>query len=150
MPLPDRAKAEDETTSAFRRAGLVRMRDDARIEQCRRFEGIFVQKVGADQLTLHLGENHMRREGDFHLVGARLEARQQVAMAALEIVQHIGQVVGCGLVAKRQDPLDDMVRARLVGRFEVARLGRRLERPHDHARGIGPQMERLPVQECDL
>jgi hypothetical protein len=43
-----------------------------------------------------------------------------------------------------------MVRAGLVGGVEVARLGRRLERPHHHARGIGPQVERLPVQECDL
>ena len=150
MPLPDRAKTEDEATSAFRRAGLIRMRDDARIEQCGCFEGIFVQEVGSDQLTLHLGENHVRRKGDFHFVGTRLEARQQVAMAALEVLKDIGQVVGRHLGAKCQDPLDDMVRAGLVGGLEVARLGRRLERPHDHARGIGPQVERLPVQECGL
>jgi len=150
MPLPDRAKAEDETTSAFRRAGLIRMRDDARIEQGRGLEGIFVQEVGADQLTLGLGENRMRREGDFHLVGALLEGRQQVAMAALEIIKDVGELVSCGLGIQRQDPLDDMVRAGLVGGIEVARLGRRPERPHDHARGIGPQMENLPVQECDL
>ncbi len=71
-------------------------------------------------------------------------------MAALEILQHIGQVVGCHLCIQREDPLDDVVRACLVGRLEVARLGRRPERPHDHARGIGPQMESLPVQERDL
>ena len=34
------------------RAGLIGMRDDARIEQRRCFEGILVQEIGADQLTL--------------------------------------------------------------------------------------------------
>ena len=104
MPFPDRAKTEDEATSAFRRAGLIRMGDDARIEQCRRFEGILMQEIGSDQLTLRLGENRMRREGDFHFVGARLEGRQQVAMAALEILQHIGQVMGCHLGIRAPGP----------------------------------------------
>ena len=52
MPFADRAKTEDEATAAFRRTGLIGMGDDARIEQRRRFEGIFVQEIGADQLTL--------------------------------------------------------------------------------------------------
>ena len=150
MPFADRAKTEDEAAAAFRRAGLIGMRDDARIEQRRRFEGIFVQKIGADQLALDLGETRMRRKGVFHLVGARLEGRQQVAMAALEVLEHIGQLAGRHLGIERQHPLDDMVRAGLVGGVEVARLGRRLERAHDHPRGIGPQMESLPVQERDL
>ena len=109
-----------------------------------------MQEISADQLTLSLGEHRMRREGVFHFVGARLEGRQQVAMAALEILEHIGKLAGCRLGIERQDPLDDMVRARLVGRIEVARFGRRLERPHDDPRRIGTQMERLPVQECEV
>jgi hypothetical protein len=43
-----------------------------------------------------------------------------------------------------------MVGARLVGRVEIARFGRRLERAHDHARGVGTQIERLPIQESGL
>ena len=57
MPFADRAQAEDEATPARRRAGLVRMGDDARIEQCRRLERIFVQEIRADQLALDLGED---------------------------------------------------------------------------------------------
>ena len=52
MPLADRAKAEDEPEPAFRRAGLVGMGNDAGIEQRRGFKGIFVEKIGADQLAL--------------------------------------------------------------------------------------------------
>ena len=73
MPFPDGAKAEDEAEPAFRRAGLIGMGDDARIEQCRRFEGIFMHKVGTDQLALRLGEIGMRRKGVFHFIGTRLE-----------------------------------------------------------------------------
>ena len=71
-------------------------------------------------------------------------------MAALEILEHVGQLAGRGLRIERQDPVDDMVGARLVGGVEVARLGRRLERAHDHARRIGAQIESLPVQERGL
>ena len=108
-----------------------------------------MQKIGSDQLTLRLGEDRMRRKGAFHFVGALLEGRQQVAVAALEILENIGQLVGCHRGIQRQDPLDDMVRAGLVGGIEVARFGRRLERAHDHPRRIGAQVESLPIQEGD-
>ena len=92
----------------------------------------------------------MRRERLFHFVGARLERLQQVAMPALEILQHVRQLAGRGLRIERENPLDDMVGAGLVGRVEIARFGCRLERAHDHARGVGTQIERLPIQESGL
>ena len=52
MPFADGAKAQDEATAALRRARLIGMGDDARIEQRRRFEGILVQEIGSDQLAL--------------------------------------------------------------------------------------------------
>ena len=85
MPFADRTKTEDEATAAFRRSGLIRMGDNARVKQCRRFEGIFVQKIGSDQLTLCLAESSVRGKGAFHLVRTRLEELQQVAVAAIEI-----------------------------------------------------------------
>ena len=60
MPLADRAQAEDEAPAAFRRAGLIGMGDDARVEQRRRFEGIFVQEIGADELALGFCESRVR------------------------------------------------------------------------------------------
>ena len=97
MPFADGAKTEDEAQAAFRCAGLVGMRHDAGIEQRRGFERVFVEKIGADQLALDLGKGAVSRQGLFHFVGARFERLQQVAMAALEILQDIGQLAGSGL-----------------------------------------------------
>ena len=57
------------------------------------FEGVFVQKIGSDQLPLHNGESGMRGKGAFHFVGTRLEGRQQIAVAALEMIEDFGQLV---------------------------------------------------------
>ena len=71
-------------------------------------------------------------------------------MPTLEVLQHVRQLMGRSLWVERENAFDDMVGACLVGRVEVARFGRRLERAHDHARGIGAQIERLPIQERGL
>ena len=92
----------------------------------------------------------MSRQRLFHLVGAELEFLQQVAMPALKVLQDVGQQAGCDLRIERENTFDDMVGAGLVGRVEIARFGRRLERAYDHARGVGTQIERLPMQEGGL
>ena len=71
-------------------------------------------------------------------------------MPAEEILQHIGELAGCGFGIECENPVDDMVGAGLVGWIEIARFSRRLERAHDHARGVGTQIKRLPVQEGGL
>src|SRR5271169_5917609 len=123
MTFPDSAKAQDEATTALRCTGLIRMGDDARIEQCRRFEGIFVQKIGSDQLTLYPGENRMCRKGVFHFFGARLESTQEIAVAVLEMLKDIRQLTGRHLGIERQNSINDMVRPRLINGVEVPRLG---------------------------
>ena len=92
----------------------------------------------------------MRQQRLLHFVSTQLERLQQVAVAALEILQHVGQLVGRGLRIESENALDDMIGARLVGRVEIARLGRGLERAHDHARGIGTQIECLPIEKGGL
>ena len=129
---------------------LVRVRHDAGIEQRRRFERIFVQEVGADELALYFGKRTVRQQRLLHFVGPALERLQQVAMAALEILQHVCKLVGRGLRIEIENALDDMIGTRLVGRVEIARLGRRLERAHDHTRGIGTQIECLPIEKSGL
>jgi hypothetical protein len=71
-------------------------------------------------------------------------------MPALKIFQYVRQLGGRCLRIEREHALDDMVGARLVGRVEIARFGRRLERAHDHARGIGSQVESLPIEKSGL
>ena len=91
MSFADGAQAEDEAKATRRSASLIRMRDDARIEECRSLERILVQEIRADQLALHLGEDIVDDEGILHLVGTRLERRQQIAVTPLEVLQDIGQ-----------------------------------------------------------
>ena len=109
-----------------------------------------MQEVGADELALYFGKRTVRQQRLLHFVGPALKRLQQVAVPALEILQHVGQLAGRGLRIEIENALDDMVGARLVGRVEIARLGRRLERTHDHARGIRPQIERPPIDKSGL
>ena len=109
-----------------------------------------MQKISADQSALDFAEIHVRRKRFFHFVGARLEGRQKVAVAALKVLEDIGELVRRHLGVERHDALDDMVRPGLVSRVEVARFDRRLERAHDHSRRIRAQMKSLTVQERDL
>ncbi len=150
MSFADGTQTENEAQATFRRARLVRVPHDRGVEQGRGFVRIFAEKIGADQLALRFGESAVRRQHLFHDVGARLERLQQVAMPALEILQDIGELAGNGFGIEREHPVDDMIGAGLVGRVEIARFGRRLERAHDDARRIGPKVKRLPVQESGL
>jgi phosphoglycerate-specific signal transduction histidine kinase len=120
---------------------------DTWIEQSRRFEGIFVQEVRADEAALVLCESSVSREGIFHLSRARLESLQQVAMATQEIFEHLGQLTGDRRRIQRQNAFDNMVRACLVCRIQVARLSRRLEWTHNDPSRIGTQVECMPVEE---
>ena len=150
MAFADGTEAQNKAQAALRNSRLVRVWHDAGIEQRRRFEGIFVQEVGADELALYFGKRTVRQQRLLHFVGPALKRLQQVAMPALEILQHVGQLTGRGLRLEIENALDDMVGTRLVGRVEIARLGRRLERTHDHAPGIGPQIERPPIDKSGL
>src|SRR5436190_7527326 len=71
-------------------------------------------------------------------------------MPALEILQYIGELVGDSFGIKRENAIDDVIGAGLVSRIEIARFGRRLERAHDNARGIRPQVKRLSIEESGL
>jgi hypothetical protein len=71
-------------------------------------------------------------------------------MPALEILQDIGKLVGNGVGIERENPIDDMIGAGLVSRVEIARFSRRLERAHDDARWIRPQVQRLPMEKSGL
>lgn len=151
MRATDRAQAEDEAEAPLRYAGLVGMGDDTRIEQRCRLERIFVQEIGADQPPLQLGEIGMGGERLLRLVGTALEGREQIAMPAFEIFQHLGdELVRGGLSIERQNAIDDVVGAGLFFRTKVARLDRGLERADDDAPRIGTQIKGLPVQEGRL
>src|ERR1700745_300420 len=150
MAFADSTEAQNETEAALRRSGLIGMRDDTRIEECRGPKHICVEKISANELPLGLGERDMVGQRLFHLRGARLEGLQQIAMTAEEVLQYIGQFTVCCLGIEREHTFDDMVGTGLVGRIEITRLRGRLERPNDHAGRIRPQMKGLAIKEREF
>jgi hypothetical protein len=150
MPLAYGTETENEAHAASRRTRLIGVRHNAGVKQGRGFERILIQKIGADQLTLGSGKDSMRCESFLHFIRAGLERLQQVTMSTFEIVQDVRELSGNGFWIERENPVDDMICAHFVGRVQVARFSRRLERPHYHPRGIGTQVKCLPVQEGGL
>ena len=92
----------------------------------------------------------MRCESLLHFVCAGLKLLQQVPMPSEEIFKNVRELGRNGFGVEGENPVDDMICTRLVGRVEIAGFSRRLERTHDHPRGIGTQIKRLPVQEGGL
>ena len=150
MPFANGAKAQDESAAMFRRAGLVRMPDDAGIEQGRSLERILVEKISADQAALRLIQLGMRFERVFHLCGARFENVEQVPVAAFEVFKHLAQLLRGSFSIEPKHPVDDMIGSDLVSRVEVSRLSRRFERPDDDPGRIRAQIEALAIQEFGL
>ena len=109
-----------------------------------------MKEIGANQLPLQFGELGMRRQSVFHVIGARLERRQQIAMTSFKILKNIGQLAGRCLQIQPQDTIDDMIRPRLIDRVEIPWFGRRPERAHDHPGRIRAQPERSAGSEMAL
>ena len=150
MPFAHSPKAQDESTSPLRRAGLVGMADDARIEQGRRFERVLVKEIGSDQAALRLVQDGMRRQRLFHLRGARLEGLEQVPVTILEVLEHFGELPRGSPGLEPKNPADDMVGPSLIGRVEVSRFSRRPEGPDDDPGWVGAQMQDLALQDWGL
>ena len=84
--------------------GLVGMPNDARIEQRRRFERVFVEEVGADQPALRLVQFRMRLERLFHFGGACLENIEQIPVAAFEVLEHLAAVAAPPIRRRAEAP----------------------------------------------
>ena len=106
-----------------------------------------MHEVGADELTLRARESGVAGKSVFHLSRARFELGQQVAVPAREILQYVVEEA-CGRVGvHREHPAHDVVGSLPVGRVEVPRLACQPERSNHDPRRIGPQIERLTVEE---
>jgi hypothetical protein len=109
-----------------------------------------VQEKGSNKLSLDFGEFGMRLKSTFHVIGARLECRQEVAMAPFEILKNTGQLDVGRFLIQPQDTMNDMIRPRLLAGVEVPWFGRRPEWSHENPGWIRTQPERLPVQKLRL
>src|SRR3984957_11070321 len=127
MALSDRAQAQYETSRALRRTGLIDVRHDARIEQRRGLKRILQQEIGTEQSALLSGKGGMCDKGRLRLVSARLKLRQQIAVAPLEVLEHLGQLPGGHLRLKPEHPAVDAIGPGLVRGAVISRFGRRFE-----------------------
>src|SRR5690349_9001072 len=150
MSFADGTKAQNESTAVVRRAGLIGVPDDARIEQGRRLERVLMKKIRADQAALRLIQLRMRLERFFHVRGAGLEDLKQVSVTAFEIFEHVAQLSCGGIGIEPKNSLDDMVGPRLVGRVELPGLSRRPEGSDDDPGRIRAQIQVLTVQESGV
>jgi len=150
MPLADGAKAQDESAAMFRSAGLVRMPDDAWIEQGRGFERIFVEKISPNQAALRLIQLSMRFERLLHLRGARFKNLEQIPMAAREVFEHLVQLLRGSFGIEPKHAVNDVIGTDLVSRVEVARLSRWFEGPDDDPGRVWAQIEALAIHEFGL
>ena len=116
------------------------MPHNARIEQRRCFERIFMKKICADQAALRLIERGMGCKRFFHVCGARLEYPKEVPVATFEILQHVIELLRGQFGIEPQDPVDNMIGTNFVGWIEVARLSRRFKGSDDHSGGIRAQV----------
>jgi hypothetical protein len=124
---------------------LVRVCNDAWVEERRRLERVLIEEIGAKQLALVEAERSVASEGLLHLIGTRLEGLEQVAVPALEVFEHIRELAGDRRFVEPEDPVDDMIGSRLVVGSQVFGLGRRLEWPDDHTGRIRSEVECLPI-----
>lgn len=127
MTLADGTKAQDESAAIFCHTRLVRVPDDARIEQSRCLKRVLVEKVCANKPALRRIQFRVRLERVFHLFSARLEDIEQISVTAFEIFEHVTQLLLGSFGIKPEHPLDDMVSPSPVGWVQVARFGRWLE-----------------------
>jgi hypothetical protein len=145
MPFSDRTQTQDETPTASRRAGLIRMSDDAGIEQGSRLERVFEKKIGAHEPALLTGKCCVGRKSVFHILCARVESLEQISVAPLEILQYVRQLAGHRCAIECQHPINDVVCPCLVSGIEIARLSRRLEGARDDSRRIGTHTKGLSI-----
>ena len=129
---------------------LVGMRDDARIEQRRRFERILVQEIGADEPALLLGERRVGANASSissaraSKISSRLRWRPWKFSSTS--ASWLATVAASSASTRSTMWLARVLSVGLRSRGSVAGLNG----PHDDPRRIGAQVERLPVQEGRL
>src|ERR1051326_3538802 len=111
MPLSRGPQAEDKTQSVRRRVRLVGVRDNRRIEQCCRFQGVFANEIRTNQ-QLALFRNHLIGH---HKVADLFEPLQELFLDLLvslgEFSRYLIQERPDLIFRKRHDPGDNSARS---------------------------------------
>jgi hypothetical protein len=141
MSFSKSAQTKHEAHRAFWGARLIGVKDDAWVEQRRGLEAVLLQKVGADELTLDGRKGRMHRQRGLHFFSTRLEGFEQVAVALVEIFQHIRKPRRRGIRIEGEHASNNILHTSEVGRVDVTRLDGRSERTYDNARSVWAQLQ---------
>ena len=115
MPLAGGAQTQNEPQRAGRQTRLVRVRHHGGIEQGRRFQGVFVGKIGANQKLALLGDFLIGQQRLLDPFKARHEKITGLLMAFGKFAQDLVQQRPDLLFRKRHHPRANVDHA-LVGR----------------------------------
>lgn len=99
-----------------------------------------MQKICADQPALRLIQFGMRYERIFHLCRTRLKDLKKISMSAIEILEHVTQLLRRSFGIEPKHPVDNVVGPGFISRIEVSGLSRRLEGPDDDPRRVRTQI----------
>ena len=151
VPFADGAQAQDEAQPPSGAPDWSGCGTMLGLNKRRGLERIFVQKIGADQAGAGSCVKAAWPRSASSISSARASnVSSRLRWRPWKFSSTSASWLAAVLGIERENPVDDMVGAGLVGRVEVARFGRRLERAHDDPGRIGPQIKGLPVQEGGL
>jgi hypothetical protein len=106
-----------------------------------------MKKIRANEAALRFIQFGMRLERLFHLRRAILKEVEQIPVTTFEIFQHITELSRGCFAIKTQNPFDNMVGPKFVGRIKIAGFGRRFKGSDDDPGRVGAQVQYLAVQE---
>ncbi len=150
MSLADCAQTQDEATAILRRASLIGMSDDARVEQGRRLERVFAEKIRTDKAALRLVQFGMRCQRVFHVRGTGFEYIDQIPVTAFKIIEHIAQLLCGGFGIEPKHPANDIIGSNFIGGVEVSWFRCRFERSDENPCRVRAQMQALAIHESKL
>ena len=128
VPLAGGPQADDEPARAGGQARLVGVPDHRGVEQGRRFQGVFLREVRADQQAAGLADRPVGQQVAPDLLEAVQEELARPLVAIAELAHHAGEQALDLRLGERRHAGDD-----LLG----AVLARRVERPHHDAGVVG-------------
>lgn len=107
MAFAHTAQRKYEALRPFGHIGLFGMRYNAGVEQGRRFVGIFMTKMGANEEGLFVTGLTFAEFDSFNFVKPAQEECRNVAMSPGKVAQHAFNFLPKGLIVQRQNPVGD-------------------------------------------
>ena len=146
MTLAGGTHAQDDADGALGKVGLIRMRDNARIEERRALERILACKVGANEQLAFFGHWPVAWQVALHLLKTLHEDFPNPLVPTPKLAKNLLQNRQNLFLRQRKDSRENLKRARCVVRIDRLWSGHRRQKgTHKHARSIRTQDQWKPA-----